>query len=51
MELPLTFVLFFKGENKIRKKNIKCDSWKKRQVKTKLSLKLGYLLGRYGEEP
>ena len=32
------FCFIFKGKNKIRKKNSKCDSWKKKRVCEKLSL-------------
>ena len=38
------FYFIFEGKNKIRKKNPKCDSWRKKQVYEKLSLGSGIRL-------
>ena len=43
------FCFIFKGKNKIRKKTLKCDVWKKnRSMKNRVWVqRSGYLLGRY----
>ena len=52
LESPL-ILIFFKGKNKIRKKNPKCDSWRKNRFVENQSRvrRSGYLLRRYGGDP
>ena len=48
-----TYLIFFKGKNKIRNKNPKCDSWRKNKFMENQSRVRGsgYLLGRYSGDP